>query len=106
MTASLATRLDTATGAARLSRMPTRAATAVPTPANSPGKSGSLPKFSPPKRSMTARRYHSEPADAVDVAVVAALGLVACAALAWVHPCLVAYAGVVVLAGLWRAVRG
>jgi hypothetical protein len=55
---------------------------------------------------MTARRYHSEPADAVDVAVVAALGLVACAALAWVHPCLVAYAGVVVLAGLWRAVRG
>jgi hypothetical protein len=41
-----------------------------------------------------------------EVAIVAALGLVVGAVLAWVHPSLVAYVGAVVLVGLWRAVRG
>jgi hypothetical protein len=41
-----------------------------------------------------------------EVAVVASLGLVVTAVLAWVHPCLVAYVGAVVLVGIWRGVRG
>jgi hypothetical protein len=57
-----------------------------------------------PSRWRTVTRLHFDPVE--EVAIVAALGLVVGAVLAWVHPCLVAYVGAVVLVGLWRAVRG
>jgi hypothetical protein len=59
---------------------------------------------SPRSRSRATWTLHFDPVE--EVAIVAALGLVVGAVLAWVHPCLVAYVGAVVLVGLWRAVRG
>jgi hypothetical protein len=96
--------LSSATGVGRLSQQPTRQAPAVPSSAPETGKRGVTAASSPRSRWRTATRCHFDPAE--EVAIVAALGLVVGAVLAWVHPCLVAYVGAIVLVGLWRAVRG
>jgi hypothetical protein len=96
--------LSSACGVARLSQLATRQAPAVPTPVVTTGGRGVSPASSPRSRSRATWTLHFDATE--EVAIVAALGLVVGAVLAWVHPSLVAYVGAVVLVGLWRAVRG